>query len=150
AAAAAAPHNEATAEAPSVAPAPSARRSAASAASWFARANEARRDRRYEDAADAYRTLLARYPGSREAEVAQLLLGRVLLVNLADARGALERFDAYLAHQPGGTLAPEARTGRARALESLGRSEEARAAWQEILDRHPASPHAALARRRVR
>ena len=115
----------------------------------LARANEARRARSYDEAERTYRTLQRLYPGSREAAVSRVTLGRLLLSSRGDAAGALAQFDHYLQAQPSGVLAEEARVGRAMSLERLGRTDDARAAWRELLASHPDSLHADRARRAI-
>jgi hypothetical protein len=78
-------------------------------------------------AADKYSELVRSYPSSAELE----------LEHLGDASAALDYADRYLA--VGGTLTPEARETRVRALRSLGRRSEERAAIEEFLEAHPES-----------
>ena len=53
------------------------------------------------------------------------------------------------ARDPRVRVVREARLGRARALDGLGRSGDARRAWKEFLDRHPGSINADRARARL-
>jgi len=70
-------------------------------------------------------------------------------VNNAPER-ALQEFTGYLARNPNGPLAEEARVGRAMALARLKRPAlERQQAWRDILERHPGSIHADQARRRL-
>jgi tetratricopeptide (TPR) repeat protein len=119
-----------------------------SAGRLFADVGRARRAGWVTQAYQAYGELLAHFPGSREERAASVLLGQLTLERgeLADA---LARFDRYLGTDPKGALAEEARLGRALALEQLGRPDDARRAWQELLDRHPGSVHAGRARARL-
>jgi tetratricopeptide repeat protein len=117
-----------------------------SAAALFARANEARRAGRRDEALALYRALAARFPGTPEAEVAEATLGRMLLDG-GDPEKALSAYDKYL--EKGGALGEEALVGRAVALQRLGRRDQERAAWQELLARHPQSIHAGRARARL-
>jgi hypothetical protein len=128
---------------PSMAPPPP-----VSAGRLFADVGWARRAGWLTEAHHAYGELVARFPGSREERAASVLLGQLTLERgeLADA---LARFDGYLGTDPSGALAEEARLGRALALEQLGQRDDARRAWQELLDRHPGSVHAARARARL-
>jgi TolA-binding protein len=119
------------------------------AAELFARANEARRRADDPEAVRVYRELFATFPDSREASAAHVTLGRLLLDRVGDVGGALSLFDSYLAVSPAGTLAEEARLGRALALGRLGRAAEERAAWEDLLARHPDSIHAPRARARL-
>lgn len=115
----------------------------------FARAEEARARRRFDDAARLYDDLARRFPGSREEIVARVLHGQLLLAELRDPAAALQWFQRYLAGEPTGALAEEARLGRAQALRASGLRDEERAAWDELLRRHPTSVHAGAARARL-
>jgi hypothetical protein len=90
-------------------------------------------------AMDAYKRLLARYPGSVEARVALVSLGQLSLGG-GDAAGALNYFDRYLAGA--GPLGMEARLGRIQALRRLGRTGDELAAIRDFLARYPDSVHA--------
>ena len=70
-------------------------------------------------------------------------MGRLLLAQNAP-QAALAHFSRYR-----GPLAEEALLGRAQALAALGRSDEERSAWRELLDRFPKSVYAARARSRL-
>jgi hypothetical protein len=101
------------------------------------------------------RTLYARVArlaaGKPAGAVAEIAIGLLLLERAdgGDARAALEAFDRYLAAAPAGALREEAMAGRARALERLGERARAAAAWRELVDEHPRSLQAPLARRRL-
>src|SRR6185503_13345034 len=114
----------------------------AAAAVVLARAEQARAQRRFADATRLYDDLAARFPGSREEIVARVLHGQLLLDEMHDAPSALRWFERYLAREPGGALAEEARLGRAQALQLRGSRDGERAAWEELLRKHPASVHA--------
>jgi hypothetical protein len=120
-----------------------------SAADIFAEANELRRRGEVTRALALYDELERVHPGSREAETARVSAGRLLLDRSGDHAAALARFEAYLTKSPRGELAEEARVGRALALQKLGRPSEERRAWQELLEAHPNSVHAARARARL-
>ena len=120
----------------------------ASAAQMFADANRARRSGDYSEALAGYRQLARQFPGSREEITGRMIVGELLLARHAPAE-ALRQFDSYLGASPGGTLAEEARVGRAAALEALDRSSDERDAWQELLRKHPASVHAQRAKDRL-
>lgn len=123
---------------------------APSAAELFRTANTERRAGDVAKAIELYRTLQKEHPGSPESQASHVSLGRLLLDRQNDAAGALPQFDAYLkSGASDGTLAEEARIGRALALQRLGRSDDERRAWQELLDRHPQSLYAPRARERL-
>jgi TolA-binding protein len=111
--------------------------------------NEARRQNDTAQAMQLYRRLQRQYPGSLEEATATYSLGRHLYQSGEDTEGALSLFNRYLAESPNGTLAEEARLGRAQALQRLGRSSEERQAWLDLLSAHPRSGYAETARRRL-
>ena len=97
-------------------------------------------------AARAYRSLLATHAGSAEAHAAALSLADLELARGA-ADEALRLFERYLTH--GGPMALEARYGRIRALERLGRTNEAQAATASFLRDYAGSPQADALRART-
>lgn len=117
------------------------------AASLFADANRARRDGNVERAVGLYRALQSRYPNSPETELSRALLARLLL-DRGNPEAALAGFDRYLAADTP-VLNAEALVGRARALEQLGKSTQAAAAWRQVQTRFPGSVHARLAAARL-
>lgn len=121
------------------------------AAELFRDANAERRAGHIEKASDLYRALQKRFPDAPETQASRVSLGRLLLDRQSNAAGALAQFDAYLAGAPadGGTLAEEARVGRALAFEKLGRKDDERRAWEELIARHPQSLHSARAHERL-
>jgi len=121
--------------------------SRADAASLFVDANRARRDGNVDRAVTLYRTLQSRYPGSTESALSRALLAQLLL-DRGNPEGALAGFDRYLAEDTP-VLTAEALVGRARALEQLGRSTQAAAAWRQVQSRFPGSVHARLAATRL-
>lgn len=118
------------------------------AAALFTELAAARRANQLAAARSAYERLARSFPGSREE-----ISGRVLLAEIAfrqrDLASSLDLFDSYLASDPSGTLAEEARLGRALALGGLGRPADEERAWRDLVDRHPRSIHAARARARL-
>lgn len=121
-----------------------------SAADLFAQANEARRKHEYDEAIRLYHRLHRLHKGTREAQVSRVALARVLLDEKNEPRRALRLFDAYLSASPKGSLAEEAKAGRALALQKLGRKQDERQAWQEFLTEHPGSAYSAKARTRLK
>jgi TolA-binding protein len=118
------------------------------AAELFADANRARREGDVPLALRHYAELRRAYPSSREELTARVVAGDLLLAE-GPTRDALASFDSYLAASPTGTLAEEALVGRASALMRLGRRDDERAAWAQLLREHPDSVHAERARRRL-
>jgi TolA-binding protein len=125
------------------------RRDSPSASALLERADAARRAGKLREAERAYRTLQTRYPDSREHDVSRVSLGRLLLDRRGQGRAALREFDVYLAKLPSGTLAEEARVGRALAAQHMGNGTRERAAWLDLLSRHPQSAYAAKAKARL-
>jgi hypothetical protein len=119
------------------------------AATLLGQAEEAESAGRVADASRLYSDLGRWFLGTREEIVARALHGQLLLDRLGSPVRALAQFEGYLLAEPAGTLAEEARLGRARALERLGRASEERSAWRELLRAHPRSVHAAGARARL-
>lgn len=114
------------------------------------RASEARKQKQFPQAIRLYRQLQQRFPQSRQARVSHVAMGRVLLDHAHHPRRALRQFERYLRAPGDGSLALEARVGKALALKRLGRREKERAAWMDLLRHHPKSLHAEQARERVR
>ncbi|HSZ83189.1 MAG TPA: tetratricopeptide repeat protein [Polyangia bacterium] len=121
---------------------------ALSADDLFADANRARRAGNYPRALRRYAELRRAYPGSRPEMTARVVVGDLQLEE-GPAREALASFDSYLAANPQGTLAEEARVGRAVSLMRLGRRDEEREAWSQLLREHPNSVQRERARRRL-
>jgi TolA-binding protein len=142
------PRELGAAGAPAARPRPS-EESPLSAEQVFASANEARRRGDSSQAVKLYRQLQQQFPGTREETTSRVLLGRLLLDRGDDASQALALFTRYLEQSPNGTLAEEARLGRALALMRLGRPLEERQAWQQLLSAHPNTIHAERARKRL-
>ena len=94
-----------------------------------------------------YRALQSRYPSSSESELSRALLAQLLLER-GNPEAALAGFDRYLADESP-VLSAEALVGRARALEQLGKSTQAAAAWRQVQSRYPGSVHARLAATRL-
>lgn len=115
----------------------------------FREANAERRSGGIKRAEELYRALLAVYPSAPESRATRVSLGRLLLDQKGDARGALAQFDAYLQGSGDETLDEEARVGRALAFEKLGDGAEERRAWQELMQHHPGSLQSARAKRRL-
>lgn len=108
------------------------------ATSLFEAASQARQHGDYPQALALHRRLQSQFPLSREAHASQATVGRLLL-DRGDAAGALASFDAYQTHGSGAFDEP-VMIGRATALERLGRSDDARAAWQALVVAFPDTP----------
>lgn len=119
----------------------------ATAAELLERARDLRAGGRYRDSAGVYQRLLREHADSAEARVALVSLGELQLSQLGDASAALRSFDAYL--RGGGALRQEASYGRIRALRSLGKVSEARAAAAAFITTYPKSVQSATLRKEM-
>jgi TolA-binding protein len=119
-----------------------------SAAALLADAGRARGEGQRDRAIALYRRLQREFPGTPEAQVSSLPLGRLLLDGRA-SRAALAAFDGYLRDAPRGALVAEALYGRGRALELLNEHEDERRTWQRLLAEHAGSAYVPHARERL-
>jgi len=119
-----------------------------SAAELLAVASAARGQGDTERATTLYRKLQRDYPGTAEAVVSMLPLGRMLLAAGA-GRAALAQFDSYLRASTRGPLVAEALYGKGQACALLDDVDEERATWRRLLADHADSPYAPHARRRL-
>ena len=119
-----------------------------SATALLAEAGRARGEGQLDRAASLYRRLQREFPGTPEALVSTVPLGRLLLDG-GSARAALGAFDGYLRGMPRGPLVAEALYGRGRALEALGDGVEERRTWERLVTDHAGSAYAPHARRRL-
>jgi tetratricopeptide (TPR) repeat protein len=94
-----------------------------------------------------YERLRALYPASAEGHTVLPTIGKLQL-DLGDSARALHSFDAYL--QRPGMLAPEALSGRIRALRALGQRQAERDAIQQYLARYPKGLERPLFEKRLR
>ncbi|HJL23538.1 MAG TPA: tetratricopeptide repeat protein, partial [Polyangiaceae bacterium LLY-WYZ-15_(1-7)] len=111
------------------------------------RANDARRAARWREAERTYVEVTSAYPGTHAAYVAQVSAAALRLEHLGDARGALRLYRSAVRH--GGALDADARHGLARAHRRLGQREREAEALEALVARHPGSPFAQAARRRL-
>lgn len=118
-----------------------------SAAELFREANAKRRVDDLRSASALYAELQARFPGTHEARVSHVSLGKLQLA-AGRAREADRQFRRYLA-AGGGHLNEEALVGRAEALSRLGETDEERRVWQRLQASHPASVYRARAHERL-
>ncbi len=119
-----------------------------SAAELLAAASDARGQGDTERATTLYRKLQREYPGTAEAVVSALPLGRMLLA-AGSGRAALAQFDSYLRAPARGPLVAEALYGKGQACALLDDVGEERATWWRLLADHAGSPYAPHARRRL-
>jgi len=115
----------------------------------LALANHLRRGHDWGSADEVYRAVVARFPGSDAAVVAEIASSTLHVEQLRDPSGALEGYRRALAARPTGALAEEARWGIVEALRALKDTSSEAAALREFLERHPVSALAPAARRRV-
>jgi TolA-binding protein len=119
----------------------------ATAAGLFREAGAARRAGDLARARALYVELEANFPGSSEARVSRVSLGKLYL-SAGKPSDAEAVFAQYL-HSGAADLREEALVGRADALRALGRYAEERNVWQELVRRYPASVYANRARGRI-
>ncbi len=117
------------------------------ASELFREANAKRRAGDLWAASALYAELQAKFPGTNEARVSHVSLGKLYL-GAGRAREADRQFRLYLAGG-GGHLNEEALVGRAEALARLGETHAERRVWQTLRTRHPASVYQARARERL-
>ena len=110
----------------------------------LALARTAMKEKRWADAAYAYRRLRRAYPGSQLAHAALVSIGNLELEHLGRPARARRAYRAYL--RKAGPLAQEAQLGVVRASE--GASGEA-AAIEAYLSRYPSSAEASSLRQRL-
>ena len=118
------------------------------AGALLSEAGRARGDGQIDRAVSLYRRLQREFPGTPEAQVAAVPLGRLLL-DSGSPRAALAAFDLYLRELPRGPLVAEALYGKGRALEMLGDGDEERQTWDRLLTDQAGSAYAPHARRRL-
>ena len=95
----------------------------------------------------AYLTLRKRFAGDSRAAVAAFMLARVASDQRGSSADAARWLDTYLAQQPEGPLAREARGRLIEARERTGDHDGARRAARDYIARYPEGPHAELAQR---
>jgi TolA-binding protein len=117
------------------------------AAELFRGANAARRAGDFTGARRLYSRLIAKYPGSDEAQLSEVSLGKLLLAS-GEAVEAEREFRHYLsgARAP---LAEEALVSQAESFHAMNRGGDERKAWARLLATHPNSVYAARARTRL-
>jgi TolA-binding protein len=94
-----------------------------------------------------YGELQRRFADSEEARLSHVSLGKLLLQSGRPSE-AERQFAAYLVLGRR-ELAEEALIGRAQSLQSLGRSDDERSVWKELLGAYPSTVYAVEARRRL-
>lgn len=98
-------------------------------------------------AREALLALRRRFPRSSRAGTAAFVLARISVDLERDPAAAIAWFQRYLAENPAGPLAEEARGRLLRALHDEGEVSRARAAADDYLRHHPDGSHASLARK---
>jgi tetratricopeptide (TPR) repeat protein len=120
---------------------------ALSAEELLVRARSLRASGRALEASQAYRHLISTWPRSPEARVGLISLGELELSELSEPAAALRDFTAYLKAR--GSLDPEARYGRIRALGRLGRQAEELSEARDFVRDYPSSLQASDLRTRL-
>jgi len=120
--------------------------SAPDAAALFGEAAAARRSSDFGRARQFYLRLENDFPGSVEAQLARVSLGKVLLM-MGRADEAERQFSLYTSS--GGTLSEEALVGQAQSCARLGRASDEQEVWQRLLHNFPRSLYAGEANQRL-
>ena len=116
------------------------------AAALFREAAAARRSSDFGRARLLYLRLENDFPGSAEAQLTPVSLGKVLLL-MGRAGEAERQFSLY--SSTGGALSEEALVGRAQSLARLGRVSDEQRVWQRLLRDFPRSLYAGEANQRL-
>ena len=104
---------------------------------------------RYDDAAKAFRTFLATYPGGDFVDNARYWLGETYYVT-RHFDAALPEFQGVIALFPHSSKLTHAMLKVGYIHHELGRTEEAKQALAELVESHPDSTAAGLARKRLK
>ena len=104
---------------------------------------------RYHDAAKAFRAFLTTYSGGEFVDNARYWLGETYYVN-RQFEAAMQEFQELIAQFPQSPKFTHAMLKVGYIHHELGRPEEARQALLELVERHPDSTAAGLARKRLR
>jgi len=99
------------------------------------------RELRYEQAIDGFRAFLKSYPKGRYASSAQYWLAEAFYAR-RDFPNAITEYQALRSHFPTSTKSPEALLKVGYSYSVLGKKEEARAAFNELVKSYPQSPEA--------
>ena len=118
------------------------------AGEWLSQAQAQRAAGKSSAARHSYLRLLRAYPSSDEARLAEVSLGRLELQS-GKAKASLRRFSRYLAREPNGPLAEEARYHEISALAALKLEKRELEAIDVFLQKHPGSAMAGRLKRRA-
>jgi TolA-binding protein len=99
-------------------------------------------------ALDLFARLQKRFPQTDEARLSHVSMG-TLLLGAGRAAEAEQQLALYLALGRGGELTEEALADRARCLELLGRADDERRVWSDLLKSFPSTLYGARARQRL-
>jgi len=110
-------------------------------------ANLARGAGRYREAERVYLEVTSAYPGTRAAYTARIAAAGLRLDHLRNPSGAVRLYRAALRSR--GPLDADARHGLARAFRVLGNAPQEERALDALVTRHPGSPFARAAERRL-
>jgi tol-pal system protein YbgF len=106
-------------------------------------------DKDYDRAIETLGAFLSEFPGHRLAGNAQYWIGEIFY-GKGDWERAIIEFDKVIKTHPKGEKAGAATLKQAFAFENLGSKKEARVLLEEVVEKFPKSPEAALARKRLK
>jgi transmembrane sensor len=113
----------------------------------FARAERARVQGDARTASVLLQQILDRFPSDPRTGLAAFELGKVLMDDLGDPRGALRALEEALSRAPDAHFREHVIARKAQALSALGDGDRCRAARSEYLARYPEGVHAPAVRR---
>jgi transmembrane sensor len=109
--------------------------------------NAARRAGDARSAANAYQTLLGKFPRDPRAALAAFELGRLRMGPLKDVQGAVRAFQSAIALSPGSAIREDSMAHLVEAFAMSGQSGQCAAAREAYLKAYPSGVHVGLVRR---
>lgn len=126
-------------------PPPEPERPAESKRAGFANAKELFDEGKFEESVEAFRTLASSPTTNEETKKAQYFLGEACFAAKDYASAALE-FAEFRKRFPKDPLVPSAIFKQASSFRNMGKKQEAKLFYQDLVDRYPASPFAVRAK----
>ncbi len=104
--------------------------------------------KKYKDAAAAFRGYLKKYPNGDDADSAQYFLGEALFIG-QDNKGALPEFEAVIAKHPKSSKVPNALLRIGAIQQANGDTKAAETTFNKVVKSYPQSTAAKLAQKRL-